>query len=186
MRIKRATMLCIFILIYVLPATLFAQNNTVERIGTYDSRIVALAYGRSAEFMNFIGELMAEYEEAEASGDTARVEELNAMGMAIQERLHKQAFSVWPVDDILELVADGLVCVMEEANVTFLVNIWEVEEADGVEYIDVSDQIAQLFDPDTETLSIIEEMKGIAPISLEEISNCGDSCSDCDDCEECE
>lgn len=162
-----------------------AQEIDTVRIGTYDSRIVAVAYGRSAEFVNYIGELMAEYEEATEAGDTTRVAELTAEGMALQELMHKQVFSIYSVDSILEQIEEELNAIMEENGVESLVNIWENEEITGIEYIDVSDQIAQIFNPDTETLSIIEEIKGVAPIPLEEISDCGNSCSDCNDCNDC-
>ncbi len=174
---------CAVLLILIVTSVLFAQDISTECIGTYDSRIVALSYGRSEAFGNWIRDLMAEYEEAVETGDTARVDELETMGIAMQELLHKQVFSIWPIDEILETVEEDLTIVMEEVGVTSLVNIWEVEEEDGIEYIDLSDEIAQLFYPDAETLGIIEEIKKVEPVSIEEVSGCSESCSDCDDCE---
>ncbi len=48
-------------------------------IGTFDSRCVAAAYYRSADFMEEINALKAEHDAAEEAGDTELAAELKAL-----------------------------------------------------------------------------------------------------------
>jgi hypothetical protein len=80
----------------VLVSTGHAQEpapSFSERIGTFDSRAVAIAFYRSAEFQEDTRGLMMELEEAKAAGDEERVKELEALFPALQHRMHQQGFS---------------------------------------------------------------------------------------------
>ncbi|MEJ2483062.1 MAG: hypothetical protein P8049_08080, partial [Gemmatimonadota bacterium] len=64
------------------------------RIGTFDSRVVALAYYRSPEGLERMKpEWDRELRDAEAAGDSARVEELKLFMPSFQHLLHQQVFS---------------------------------------------------------------------------------------------
>ena len=52
------------------------ENTAVLKVGTFDSRAVALAYWRSAEGMHKTGALHLEMKEAKERGDEERVKEL--------------------------------------------------------------------------------------------------------------
>jgi hypothetical protein len=146
------------------------EFGTRIRIGTFDSRAVAVAYGRSNEFKSQIDELMANYEKAKASGDEKRVKEFEAEGPARQELLEKQAFSTWPVDNILEQIEDEIPKIAKQADVDVIVCKWDViYQRSEVEFVDVTDLMINLFDPDEETLKIVEELKATDPIPLEEL-----------------
>ena len=140
------------------------------RVGVFDSRAVAVAYARSDVFRRGLNAMKAEHEEAKETGDTARVAELEAKGQAMQDLLHRQGFSTWPVDDILEQVEGRIPAIAERAGVDVIVSKWTiVYERPGVEFVDVTDLMVEPFEPDEETLKIIEELKKQAPVSLEEL-----------------
>ena len=137
-----------------------------ERVGVYDSRAVAVAYVRSEQFDKIIKAKMAEMEEAKATGDTEKIEELEAWGKTQQARVHRQGFGSAPVDDILEQIKDKLGKITKEADVTTLVSKWDkktLKEYKCAELVDVTDMVADLFCPDEKTLEIIEEMKEKKP-----------------------
>ena len=54
-------------------------------VGTFDSRVIAVAYYNTEAHKSYIESLKAEHAEAEASGDKERVKELEAIGEASQE-----------------------------------------------------------------------------------------------------
>src|SRR5687768_10333735 len=58
------------------------------RIGTYDGRAIAVAFAPSPTHNARIAELMKQAKDAEAAGDTERVEELRAKGSALQTVRH--------------------------------------------------------------------------------------------------
>ncbi len=138
-----------------------------ERVGVYDSRAVAIAYVRSEHFDKIMKAKMAEMEEAKMTGDTQKVEELEAWGTAQQAKVHRQGFGSAPVDDILEQIKDRLDEITEEADVIALVSKWDkktLKKYKCAKLIDVTDMIAALFCPDEKTLKTIEQMKEKRPI----------------------
>ena len=137
------------------------------RIGVYDSRAVAIAYVRSERFDKIMKSKMAEMEEAKTTGDTQKIEELEAWGTAQQAEVHRQGFGSAPVDNILEQIKDKLGKITKEADVTALVSKWDkktLKDHKCADKIDVTDTIVALFCPDEKTLETIEQMKEKKPI----------------------
>ena len=75
-------------------------------MGTFDSRAVAVAYVRSDAFADSMRALQADLERAKTAGDEERVAELEAMGPAMQKRIHAQGFGTAPVDDVVARIED--------------------------------------------------------------------------------
>jgi len=140
-----------------------AAATIARRVGTYDSRAVALAYGRSGMFKGWLADLVDEHKQAVAAGDTERAAQLEAKGKARQEQLHAQVFGKAPIEDILELVADRLLEVAAAAGVEQIVprRNWNDPAAEPV---DVTDAIVQLFGPSAKTLRHIAELRGTEPV----------------------
>ena len=143
------------------------------RVGTFDSRGVALAYGRSDRpdcMMAKVAELMKEYEQAKAEGNEERVKELERTGPAMQEQIHKQVFGGAPIDDILALIEDDLPDVAAAAGVDLIVS-GVLHGGPGVELVDITLEMCAPFGPDDETLKMIEEILLVPTIDESELSN---------------
>ena len=96
--------------------------------------------------------------------------ELDAEGPALQELLHKQGFSTWPVDNILERIKGKIPEIASQADVEVIVSKWNiVYQRSGVEFVDVTDHMVKPFDPDENTLKIIKDIQGQDPVPLEEL-----------------
>ena len=135
------------------------------QVGTFDSRALAMAYYRSELFGRQIKEMRAEYEKAKEAGDEKRVRELEIVGSAQQELMHKQGFSTWQVDNILKKINGELSEVAIQAEVDIIISKWSaVYQRSGVEFIDVTNIMVKLFDPDEQTLRMIEEIQKQAPV----------------------
>lgn len=138
------------------------------RVGTYDNRAVAIAWFHS-EF-NDLGKLHEQMAAAKESGDQAKIKELSDLGPKLQRKLHFQGFGRSPVTDLLEPVKDRLGEVAAAAGVDAIV--FECNfAAEGVEVVDVTDELVKLFDPTTEALNIIEELKKHDPVPLEDLKD---------------
>lgn len=139
-------------------------------VGTFDSRVIAVAYYNTEAYMNYVEGLKAEHAKAEASGDKERVNELEAMGEASQDLAHKQAFSTWPVDNILETIEEKIPDIAQQAGVDLIVSKWNiVYQQSGLELVDVTDVMVKLFNPNEQMLEMLEQMKKQKPIPLEEL-----------------
>lgn len=139
------------------------QENA--RVGTFDSRAVALAYGRSDGFEALVDSLMTELEEAKREGNQERVEALESWGPKMQERMHLQVFSDAPIDNILEEIAARLPAVATAANVDIIVP--RVVFADpSAELVDITRHMIELFAPDETTLEIMAQLRVQAPLEM--------------------
>jgi hypothetical protein len=171
--------------------TVFAQQSQEKafgskvRVGTFDSRALAMAYYRSDAFRRHMEGLRAEYEKAKEAGDEKRVKELEVESSsptwpdsgwppspAQQELIHKQGFSTWPVDNILEKIKGKIPEISKQADVEVIVSKWDVVyQRSDIEFVDVTDLMVKPFNPDEATLKIIKGIQKQDPVPLEELKN---------------
>lgn len=170
--------ICITVLSLSLSSNLFSQEPDDKpqadeiRIGTFDSRALAMAWYRSPTFKEQMSELHAAHQRARASGDEERVKELEARGPTMQDLMHKQGFGTWPVDNILEKIKDEIPGIAEQAGVSVIVSKWDiVHQTSGIEFVDVTDQMVAPFEPDEATRKVIEEIREKKPVPLEQLEN---------------
>lgn len=143
--------------------------RSAVRIGTYDSRAIGLAFGRSPEVAEELRALRTEHQKAKASGDTAQMTELEKKGVSRQIRMHLQVFSNAPVEDAMDAIRDQLPDVAARTGVVGIVSILEYHDA-TVEAVDVTDELVKLFHPSEQTIKIIAECRKQKPLPIEEIA----------------
>jgi hypothetical protein len=149
-----------------------AESATAKplRVGVYDSRAIAVACLRTEWWNKQIQEKMKERDKAKAAGDTQKVKELEEWGQSSQTKAHLQGFGTAPVKNLLETVKDKLPQVAQQAGVDIIVSKWQIDyQAKDAQFVDVTNAMAALYNPDEKTLKIIEEMKSVKPIAEEEI-----------------
>jgi len=145
-------------------------SGSKVRVGTFDSRALAMAYYRSEAFLRQINDMRAKYEKAKAAGDEKRVKELELEGSAQQELMHKQGFGTWPVDNILEKIKGKIPEIAAQAEVDVIVYKWHIAyKRSGTEFVDVTDRMVEPFGPDEGTLRMIKEIQEQEPVPLEEL-----------------
>ncbi len=143
-----------------------AAAGDAVRVGVYDSRAVAVAFFHS-RYNTEVKELMAEYKKAEAAGDQKKMAELKAKGKKGQDKAHMQGFGKVPVDDLLVPVKAKLADVAKGAGVIAIADDYTYT-AQGTETVDVTDAIVKLYEPDAKTLKMVESMKGVKPLPLDQ------------------
>jgi len=138
------------------------------RVGTFNTRGVALAYGRSPEFMEMVRQMKADHAKAEEEGDEERVAELEKLGPELQDRLHRQVFGDAPIPEILVELESHLPGIAEAAGVDMIVGDI-LYSAPGAETIDITRHMMRPFDPSEETLEILEELLATQPVDMDEL-----------------
>lgn len=170
-----AAIITSFVVFTLIPAVEAQIENetskaSILRVGTFDSRALAMAYYRSAAFQVELKEMHAQLEKAKAEGDEQLARELAAEGPALQELIHKQGFGTWQVDNILEKIKAKMPEIAAKADVDVVVSKWNIfYQLPEVKFIDVTDLMVKPFDPSKETLTVIKEIQKQDPIPLEEL-----------------
>lgn len=156
-----------------------AQSTADEvrpiRVGTFDSRAIAVAYAHSPHLEKTMKALVAERDRAKADGNQERVRELEAQGAAHQRKLHEQGFSTGSVSDLLALIAADLPAIADAAGVDLIVSRFDVAwQREGVVPVDVTDRLVAPFHPSEKTRAMIEAVRKQAPVPLAEIGKLED------------
>ena len=127
------------------------------RVGTFDSRAIALAdFGKTIQD-GWLEKLYAEHDKAKAAGDKKRAEKLAAKGQSRQKLFHRQVFGTAPVNAALEKVKEDIPTVARSARVDMVVCIHNVVYRDpSLEFVDITDELVALFNPDEDTREKIQ------------------------------
>ena len=171
-RVSMAVILCAAALSFALTGVAISQPKPQPlRIGTFDSRAIALTFWHSEEGMKQTNGIREKYEKAKAAKDEKRMKQLEIEGPGLQVRMHQQVFSTGSVTDIIEKITTRLPAIAKEAGVSLVVSRWHVAYEDpSVEYVDVTPQLVKLFNPSDETLKAIEDLRKKEPVPLEKLS----------------
>jgi len=165
----------IFVIVFSIflftSGTIYSQQETNKlRIGTFDSRCVAAAYGRSADFMKEIDVLKNDVAKAKESGNEELAKELEQQGPTRQVLMHQQVFSNGSINNILEKIKDKFPTLAKDNNVKMIISKWEIPFADETfEFLDITDQLVAMFSPDEQTKKVIDNIKAMEPIPIEKV-----------------
>ena len=154
-------------------AAAFGQSKeTTLRIGVYDSRAVAVAYGNSTEFRKSLEGVTADYKKAKEAKDDKRVKEIETQMKAKQRRAHEQGFSTGSVANIMARIKDSLPGVAKKAGVDVIVSKWEVNyQSPGIKVVDVTDDLVAQFHVSAKGLEWVKGIKDHAPVPIEQITD---------------
>jgi hypothetical protein len=140
-----------------------------EKVGVYDSRLVAFACFSRPEHQAELKRLMAEGKAAQERGDAARYQEIKKQVTAAQRALHLQVFSTAPIPDALAQLADKRLAVEREAGVRRLVSKWDEDGLEGVaeaDRIDVTELLVRDFALNERQRETMRQLAGKEPMPL--------------------
>lgn len=141
------------------------------RVGTYDSRAIAVAFVGSEAFNKWMVNLKAESDKAKAEGNQKRVTDLEVQAAEQQKLLHKQAFSTAPVDNILEHIKDKIPEIAKAASVGPIVSKWDknaLAKYKSAELVDVTMALVETLHPNDHQLKIAKEIQKNPPVPIKE------------------
>ncbi|HQR08739.1 MAG TPA: hypothetical protein PLN21_18075 [Gemmatales bacterium] len=149
------------------PAKDSIASSSKVRIGTYDSRSVAIAYAASK--YNPVKVKMEEFGKAKAAGDKAKMKELESWGEEHQRLLHFQGFGRVPVSELLEPVKVQVQELAKKKGLSAITMSCDVV-ADNVEVVDVTEDLVKLYEPTERTLKMANEIRSARQLGLVELS----------------
>ncbi len=85
--------------------------------------------------------------------------------------IKQQVFSTGSIKNIIEKIEDKITEIAVDNNLSFIISKWEIVYDDqSFELVDITDQLVELFNPDEQTLKILENVKSTEPAPIEQIS----------------
>jgi hypothetical protein len=141
-----------------------------ERIGTYDSRVVAFAAFWDESNQARLQARIHEAREAKERGDISLHQSLAKELSSHQDELHMQVFSTAPIDQVLAGLQNRLPALMREAGVSRLVSQWDEAALAGVataDRVDVTDLLVREFHVPATRQKHLEQLRNVKPLPLE-------------------
>ena len=141
------------------------------RVGTYDSRVIIIAFAGTETFGKQQADFHAEYDKAKSAGDKKRMAELEAQAISRQKLLHKQGFSTAPVDNVLATIKDKLPEIAKTAGVQAIFSKWDKDalaKYKTAEQVDVTKALVDALNPDERARKGAFEIQKHEPIPLDQ------------------
>lgn len=152
----------------VTKAKAVAPAAEAKRIGTYDSRSVAVAYAGSKKFEESLKTVMEAHKKAKAEGDQARVDEYSKRGAEMQKQMHAMGFGTAPVTGILDQYRDELKALKAKHHLDALISKWD-EKSLGkypdAEKIDVTEDLILVLGPNERQKKYALELRDKKPVT---------------------
>ncbi len=153
----------------ILGAIIFlgSSRHPGTRIGTNDSRAIAVAYGNSSEGMEYVKGLFADIKKAKDAKSDSLVKVAEQRARTFQILSHLLAFSTGSVSEILERHKSEVDAVAKEAGVDLIVSKFELNYAGpGIDTVDVTPQLVRMFKPSERVKQWLAGMAGQKPLPM--------------------
>lgn len=173
-KLRLALLILALGLLAFLPLTAAQKTDSTANpqvcLGTFDTRVVAIAYYRSGRFQENLAELSAEHEVARAASDSATMQRIEKQMQEKQQLVHRQSFGNAPIPEIMKLLEENLADVATRAQADVLVSKWDViYRHPKAKTTDVSLLLAEAFEPDKKTRKILKDVLDSEPVALEQL-----------------
>ncbi len=144
-------------LVFFIFAILIFQNLSAQtariRVGTFDSRLVALAYYNSKDYDKFISDFNRQYKVAESKKDSVTIKKMLVRGPVLQRMMNDRIFGKGSINLILDNYKDKLDAIGKANNVIMVVSKWEVGyKTPGLEFVDLTWKIMAIWNPSEQVI----------------------------------
>jgi hypothetical protein len=137
-------------------------NAQQFKVGTFDSRGVALAFYNSEYWAGVLKAKRAELESEKRAGNKEKVAELEKWGQGQQDLAHQQVFGSAPIPNVLEHLAPAFPEIAKAAAVPVIVS--DVRYADSsVQKVDVTMHILDWLKSSDRTRAMVKSLKNVPP-----------------------
>jgi hypothetical protein len=148
------------------------SNASGQRIGVYDSRVVAYAHFWTAEHQQQLKEKAKTAKAAKAAGDQAQFDKLSKEMANEQDRIHREVFSTAPAEEAMAALKPRLAEIQKAVGVSALVSKWDEQALashKSAQQVEVTDLLVHEFKLEPKQVETIEEIKKQKPLPLDKI-----------------
>jgi hypothetical protein len=148
------------------------NNASAQRIGVYDSRVVAYAQFWTAEHQKQLKDKIDAGKAAKSAGDIEQFNKLSKEMADEQETMHREVFSIAPAEEAMAALKPQLPEIQKQASVAALVSKWDKQALaayKSAQRVDVTDLLVREFKLDPKQMKTVEEIKKQKPVPLDKI-----------------
>jgi hypothetical protein len=162
----------LFTAAFMTSSVTYAQAPPMKiKIGTYDSRVAVFAWSRTDGLKQFMKKISQETDSATKNKDTLKVKEVSIKAMSFQHLLHQVVFSTGSAASFVAVIKEKLPELAKKEGVSIIVSKYELNYSDpSIEIIDLTRQVAALFQPKEDIDKMITEIMAQPPYPIEELS----------------
>lgn len=148
----------------MLSQLVFTQTAKV-RIGTFDSRLIALAYYSSKDYDKVIADFEKEYKDANLKHDSSLIKTLLVKGPVMQRMMNDRIYGKGTINDILDNYKERVAAIAKAENVVMAVSKWEIQyKIPNVELVDLTWKIMDIFHPGSQIIEWAKEGEKEVPM----------------------
>jgi len=163
--ILQAGMIIPFALFFFLMFQSTAMGQNKIRIGTYDSRAVAVAYFNSPYGKQLMGNLQKKNREALETKDTLELKKLSREGEMRQAIMHEQGFGTGSVKDLLAAIKDKIGILAKSENLDIIVSKYELNYSGSNSIVlDITEKLTNLFEPNKRFKMMLPDLMKTEPV----------------------
>ena len=157
-----------FVILFLYLVQNSAPGQEKIRIGTYDSRAVAVAYFNSPygkKVMELMGNLQKKKKEAQEAKDTVQIKKLNREGEMRQAIMHEQGFGTGSVKDLMDAIKDKTGLLAKGENLDIIVSKYELNySGPNSLVIDITEKLTDLFEPNKRFKTMLPSLLKNEPV----------------------
>jgi hypothetical protein len=136
-----------------------------QKIGIYDSRLVAVAYANSEQFQAETKTAMEAYQKAIESKDSLSMKKIESERALMQRIFHDKGFGKGSVAEYLENKEDIFRALATKFDLISIVSKWELNyHSDDIELIDITIDLLKELKANEKVLKMYETMKSNPPV----------------------
>jgi len=156
------SVLVLFLLIIAGNINSYAQTKI--RVGTYDSRLIAIAYYNS-KYFKLLPEVKERMNIAKEKNDTVTISSISKEMPLRQSYMHEQLFGKASVCYIIEEIKDKVSEFVKKEKLDFIVSKWEMSFINpNFEIVDISLKLANLFEPSKDLSQMMNDLNNNEPV----------------------
>jgi len=141
--------------------------QTKIRIGVFDSRAIAIAFYNSKFSTNqeIFAALGTKMKEAKEKNDKEAITKIEREASLRQVIMHEQGFGRGSINNVTEIVKEKIAQLAKSENLSTIVSKWElVFSGSDIILVDVTEKIADFFEPNEKIKLMLKEIKLSEPI----------------------
>jgi len=157
------------ILIFIFALMIFSGSNNVYaqtkiRVGTYDSRLIAVAYYNS-KFFKLTSEARERMKAAKDTNDSTEISNITKEMSLRQRMIHEQGFGKGLVCYIMDEIKDKISDLAKNEKLSIIVSKWELSfNSSDIEVVDITEKVANLFESGQDIKAMILEFQKNEPL----------------------
>ena len=161
---KKSVISVVVLFLMIISGSLISYAQTKIRIGTYDSRMIAIAYYNS-KYFKLMPEVRQKMKDAKEKNDTIEIQRIEREMPLRQAYMHEQGFGKGSVCYMMDDIKGNVSELAKFEKLDIIVSKYELNfVGSNFETIDISEKLANLFEPTMDVKTMFQDLQNNEPV----------------------